>query len=128
METEQSWEGGEVRGLNPDNGRAAHNVIILLKIIMGRSNTTLEPEAKISQKEIKARGRKIRGEVMVPNLNKRNITSNEIGSIQKQVDRFIQTLKSSPQTQQKREVVRKLTLDTQTPIRHHGQRANTTLL
>ena len=76
METEQSWEGGEVRGLNPDNGRAAHNEIILLKIIMGRSNTTLEPEAKISQKEIKARGRKIRGEVIVPNPNKRNITSN----------------------------------------------------
>ena len=114
METEQSWEGGEVKGLNPDNGRAAHNVIILLKIIMGRSNTTLEPEAKISQKEIKARGRKIRGEVMVPNPNKRNITSNEIGSIQKQVDRFIQTLKSSPQTQQKREAVRKLILDTRT--------------
>ena len=67
METEQSWEGGEVRGLNPDNGEAAHNAIIPQKIIMGRYNTTPEPEAKISQKETKARGRKIRGEVTVPN-------------------------------------------------------------
>ena len=107
METEQSWEGGEVRGLNPENGRAAHNVIILLKIIMGRSNTTLEPEAKISQKEIKARGRKIRGEVMVPNSNKRKIPSNENKLRQKQVDTFIMPIKLFPKAQQRREMIRK---------------------
>ena len=70
METEQSREGGEVRGLNPDNGEATRNAIILQKVIMVRSNTTPEPEAKTLQKETKARGRKIRGEVMVPNQTK----------------------------------------------------------
>ena len=44
---------------------------------MGRSNITPEPGAKVLQKETRGKGKKIRGEVMVTNPNKRKITSNE---------------------------------------------------
>ena len=78
METEQSREGGEVRGLNPDNGRATHNVIILLKIIMGISNATMKSREKVLQKEIKTRGRKISQEDTVTNPDKKKSAPNEI--------------------------------------------------
>lgn len=79
----------EVRELNPDNGEATQHAITLRRIIMGRSNITPEPGAKVLQKETRGKGKKIRGEVMVTNPNKRKITSNENKPRRKQVDMFI---------------------------------------
>ena len=77
MKTQQSWDGGEVKWLNPDNGEA------------------------------KARGRKIRGEVMVPNSHKIKIASNQNKPKQKQVDTLILTTKPCSKTWQKEETFRK---------------------
>ena len=74
---------------------------------MGISNTIPKPGEKVLQKEIETNRRKIRQEVSVSNPDKNKYAPSEIELIQKQVDRFIKTLKLTPQSQQKREAVGK---------------------
>ena len=92
---------GKVDLPNPKSKEIAYSGAELPKVEMDRFNTTLEPGTNVLQKGNMAWEKKIGEGVRVSNLNKRKITSNEMGPKRKQVDRFVKTLKLVPRLNKK---------------------------
>ena len=119
METQQSWEIGGVKWLNPDKGKTSHNEIITQKTTTGICSATPNLWEDVSQNEIKTQKRKIRQGSTITNPDKMKSTSSEIKWIWIQGDRFIKTTKSTLPSCREGEVDGKPASNTQTTMRHH---------
>ena len=69
-------ETKKIHLMDPNNVATTHRETRLSNFLLSKQNTTLLLWAEVPQKGTKAKGKKVRQEVMIPNTNKRKIAPN----------------------------------------------------